>query len=356
MKISIVLGCRPEIIKMAPIIRECEKRGTNYFIVHTGQHYDYNMDKVFFEDLKLPNSKYNLDVGSGFYGEQLNKMIIKLKEVFNKEKPDVVLVLGDTSTTLAGALVAHKLGIKLGHVESGLRSYEIMFEEVHRVINGILADYLFAPTERAKNNLLKEGINENKIFVTGNTIVDATYQNIELTDNKILEKLGIKPNEYITITAHRPEHVDKKDELSDILKALDIISKEHNIIFPMHPRTKKNIEKFNLKIPEKVKVIEPIGYLDFLSLMNNSKLILTDSGGVQEESCIIKKPCVTLRNATERPETIEVGSNMIAGTNPDKIIECVNTMLNKERDWENPFGDGRSAEKILNILEKYHSQ
>ena len=356
MKISIVLGCRPEIIKMAPIIRECEKRGTDYFIVHTGQHYDYNMDKVFFEDLKLPNPKYNLDIGSGFYGEQLNKMIIKLKEVFNKEKPDVVLVLGDTSTTLAGALVAHKLGIKLGHVESGLRSYEIMFEEVHRVINGILADYLFAPTERAKNNLLKEGINENKIFVTGNTIVDATYQNIELTDNKILEKLGIKPNEYITITAHRPEHVDKKDELSDILKALDIISKEHNIIFPMHPRTKKNIEKFNLKIPEKVKVIEPIGYLDFLSLMNNSKLILTDSGGVQEESCIIKKPCVTLRNATERPETIEVGSNMIAGTNPDKIIECVNTMLNKERDWENPFGDGRSAEKILNILEKYHSQ
>jgi len=356
MKVSIILGTRPEIIKFAPVIRECEKRGTNYFIVHTGQHYDYNMDRVFFEDLRLPNPKYNLDVGSGFYGEQLNKMIRGLKEVFNNEKPDVVLVLGDTSTTLAGTLAAYRSGIKVGHIESGLRSYEIMFEEVHRVINGILADYLFAPTEGAKNNLLKEDINENRIFVTGNSIVDATYQNIELTNDNILKKLDIKPNEYITITAHRPEYVDKKDELSNTLKALEMLSENHKIIFPMHPRTRKSIEKFNLKIPEKIKVIEPIGYLDFLSLMNNSKMILTDSGGIQEESCIIKKPCVTLRNATERPETIEVGSNMIAGTNPDKIIECVNLMLRKEKNWRNPFGDGKSAERILDILEKYQSQ
>ena len=352
MKVGIVLGTRPEIIKFAPIIRECEKRGTNYFIVHTGQHYDYNMDKVFFEDLKLPKPRYNLDVGSGFYGEQLNKMITKLKEVFQNEKPDVVLVLGDTSTTLAGALVAHNLGIKVGHVESGLRSYEIMYEEVHRVISGIIGDYLFVPTENSKQNLLKEGINQNKIFVTGNTIVDATYQNIELTDNKILEKLGIKPNDYIAITAHRPEYVDKKDELSDTLKALEILSNEHKIIFPIHPRTRKNIQRFNLKIPEKVRVIEPVGYLDFLSLMNNSKLMLTDSGGVQEETCIIKKPCITLRNATERPETVEVGSNMIAGTNPNKIIECVNIMLNKERNWENPFGDGKTGKRIMDILQE----
>lgn len=352
MKVSIVLGTRPEIIKMAPIIRECEKRRTNYFIVHTGQHYDYNMDKVFFEDLKLPHPRYNLDVGSGLYGEQLNKMITRLKEVFQNEKPDVVLVLGDTSTTLAGALAAHKLGIKVGHIESGLRSYEIMFEEVHRVISGIIGDYLFVPTEKSKQNLLKEGIDESKIFVTGNTIVDATYQNIELTNNKILERLGIKPNEYIAITAHRPEYVDKKDELSDTLKALEILSNEHKIIFPIHPRTRKSIQRFNLKVPEKVVTIEPIGYLDFLSLMNNSKLMLTDSGGIQEETCIIKKPCVTLRNTTERPETLEVGSNMVAGTNPDKIIECVNVMLNKERNWENPFGDGTAGKKIMDILEK----
>src|SRR3989344_1137081 len=352
MKVCIVLGTRPEIIKMAPIIRECEKRGTDYFIVHTGQHYDYNMDKVFFEDLKLPQPKYNLGVGSGVYGQQLNKMITRLKEVFNRENPDVVLVLGDTSTTLAGALAAHKLGIKVGHIESGLRSYEIMFEEVHRVISGIVGDYLFVPTEGGKQNLLKEGISESKIFVTGNSIVDATHQNIELTNNNILERLGIKSNDYIAITAHRPEYVDKKDELSDTLKALEILSHEHNIIFPLHPRTKKNIEKFNLKMPEKIKVIEPVGYLDFLSLMNNSKLMLTDSGGVQEETCIIKKPCVTLRNATERPETVEVGSNMIAGTNPERIIECVNLMLSKERNWENPFGDGTTGEKIMDILEK----
>lgn len=352
MKVGIVLGTRPEIIKFAPIIRECEKRGTNCFIVHTGQHYDYNMDKVFFEDLKLPQPKYNLDVGSGFYGEQLNKMITRLKVVLITEKPDIILVLGDTSTTLAGSLVAHKLGIKLGHIESGLRSYEIMYEEVHRVISGILGDYLFVPTERAKQNLLKENINENRIFITGNTIVDATQQNIALTKKDILEKLKIKPEEYIVITAHRPEYVDRKDELSNTLKALDILSNDHNIIFPLHPRTRKSIEKFNLKIPEKIKVIEPIGYLDFLSLMNNSKLILTDSGGVQEESCIIKKPCVTLRNATERPETVEAGSNLIAGTNPENIIECVNLMLNKERNWKNPFGDGTTGKRIMNIIEK----
>ena len=352
MKVSIVLGTRPEIVKFAPIIRECEKRGINYCIVHTGQHYDYNLDKVFFEDLKLPKAKYNLEVGSGYYGEQLNKMITRLKEVFQNEKPDVVLVLGDTSTTLAGAMAAHKLGIKIGHIESGLRSYEIMFEEIHRVISGIIGDYLFVPTEKSKQNLLKENINENKIFVTGNTIVDATLQNIELTNNNILEKLNIKPNEYIAITAHRPEYVDKKDELSNTLKALDILSNNHKIIFPLHPRTRKNITKFGLKIPDKVITTEPMGYMDFLSLMNNSKLVLTDSGGIQEETCIIKKPCVTLRNATERPETIEAGSNMTAGTNPDKIIECVEIMLNKERNWENPFGDGNSGKKIMDILEK----
>jgi len=350
MKVAIILGTRPEIVKFAPIIRECEKRELNYFIVHTGQHYDYLMDKVFFEDLKLPQPKYNLKVGSGLYGEQLNKMISRLKDVLKKENPDIVLVLGDTSTTLAGMLTAHYLGIKVGHIESGLRSYEIMFEEVHRVITGILSDYLFVPTEKAKENLIKEGIKEDKIFITGNSIVDATYQNMKLTNENVLKKLNLKPKDYIVVTAHRPEYVDKKDQLSDILKALDLLSKKHNIVFPLHPRTRKNIEKFNLKIPENVKIIEPLGYLDFLNLMMNSKLILTDSGGVQEESCIIKKPCVTLRDATERPETIEVGSNILAGTNPEKIIESVNLMLKKEPNWQNPFGDGNTSERILDII------
>lgn len=352
MKISIILGTRPEIIKFAPIIRECENRKLNYFIVHTGQHYDYLMDKIFFEDLKLPQPKYNLKVGSGLYGEQLNKMIFRLKDVLKKEKPDIVLILGDTSTTLAGTLATHYLGIKVGHIESGLRSYEIMFEEVHRVITGILSDYLFVPTERAKENLIKENIKEDKIFITGNTIVDATYQNMKLTNDKILKKLNLKPKDYIVITAHRPEYVDKKEKLSDTLKALDILSKKHNIVFPLHPRTRKNINNFSLKIPEKIKVIEPLGYLDFLNLIMNSKLVITDSGGVQEESCIIKKPCVTLRNSTERPETLEVGSNVLAGTNPDKIIECVNLMLNKENNWQNPFGDGTAGKKIIDIITK----
>jgi len=355
MKIAIILGTRPEIIKMSPVIRECEKRDIPYFILHTGQHYSYDMDKIFFEKLELPQPKYNLNVGSGTHAEQTGKIMIGVEKTLMKEGADVVLVQGDTNTVLAGALAATKLHIKVGHVEAGLRSYDRrMPEEINRILTDRVSDYLFAPTEKAKQNLLREGIDENKIFVTGNTIVDAVYQNLEIAKKKVnvLKDLGLKPKEYFLVTAHRQENVDAKERLKGILKGLELIYEEFSIpiIFPMHPRTRKRIKEFGLTF-NGVVVTNPVGFLEFLQLEANAKLVLTDSGGAQEESCILKVPCVTLRDNTERPETLEVGSNILAGTRPKRIVESVKTMLNKENKWENPFGDGKTGERIIKLIE-----
>ena len=354
MKIGIILGCRPEIIKLAPVIKECEKRKLDYFVIHTGQHYSYNLDKVFFEELNLPDPKYNLEVGSHAYGKQVNLMIKKLKEILKEEKPGIVLVEGDTNTVLAGALSAHDLGIKIGHVEAGLRSYEVMVEEFNRVLTGIYADYHFAPTSKAKENLLKENIEESKIFVTGNTIVDTLSENVKISDNKydILKELGLEKNNYFLLTIHRAECVENKERLKNILESLELIYKKFNIkiIFPIHPRTMNKLNDFNLKLPEGLINIEPLGYLRFLQLMQNAKLIITDSGGIQEEACVLKIPCVTIREATERPETLDVGGNMLTGYDPKKILDCIELMMSKERNWENPFGDGKAASKIIDII------
>ena len=357
MKISIILGTRPEIIKMSPIIRECEKLRLDYFILHTGQHYSYNLDKIFFEELELPKPKYNLDVGSGTHAEETGKMLIDIEKILKEEKPDIVLVEGDTNTVLAGALAASKLHVKVGHVEAGLRSYDRnMPEEINRVLTDHISDYLFAPTEKAKENLLREGIEENKIFVTGNTIVDAVYQNLEIAKRKveILNKLNLSPEEYFLITAHRQENVDVKERLKGILDGLKLIYQAFNlpITYPIHPRTMKKINEFGLEVQNGIRLIEPRGFLEFLQLEANAKLVLTDSGGVQEEACILKVPCVTLRDNTERLETLEVGSNILAGVNQNKILEGVKFMLNKERDWKNPFGDGKAGERISDTLKK----
>jgi len=358
LKITIILGTRPEIIKMSPIIRECEKRNLNYFILHTGQHYSYEMDRIFFSDLELPDAKYNLDVGSGLHGEQTGRMLTGIESVLIKEQPDVVLVEGDTNTVLAGALAASKLHIKVGHVEAGLRSYDrSMPEEINRILTDHISDCLFAPTNISKQNLVQEGIPEEMIYVVGNTIVDATIQNIEIAKNKsaMLNHLDIKPNHYFLITLHRAENVDKKTRLKEILTSFELLSNEYELplIFPIHPRTMKRIKEFNLESKlniDLLNIIKPVGYLDFLILESNASLILTDSGGVQEEACILNTPCVTLRDNTERPETINVESNVIAGCNPAKILKSVEIMFNKEKSWTNPFGDGKSAEKITSIL------
>jgi UDP-N-acetylglucosamine 2-epimerase (non-hydrolysing) len=353
MKIAIVLGTRPEIIKMSPIVRALEKRGIGFFILHTGQHYSYSMDRVFFDQLGLPQPNYNLETGSGTHGEQTGRMLIGIERVLMEEKPDIVLVEGDTNTVLAGALAAAKLLVKIGHVEAGLRSQDrSMPEEVNRVLTDHVSDYLFAPTEKAKNNLLREGIAGEKIFVTGNTIVDAVYQNVMLAENSgILETIGVNDGDYFLVTIHRQENVDNRQRFENILEGLRLVHEYFDlpVVYPAHPRARKRMSEYGLRA-DSLKIIEPLDYLSFLRLESRARLILTDSGGVQEEACILRVPCVTVRHNTERPETVDVGANIIAGTKPENILEKTRLMAGKRRDWENPFGDGRAAERIVSII------
>ncbi|UCE39513.1 MAG: UDP-N-acetylglucosamine 2-epimerase (non-hydrolyzing) [Thermoplasmata archaeon] len=359
MNICIVVGTRPEIIKMSPIVRECEKRQLNYFMIHTNQHYSYNMDRIFFEELQLAEPKYNLEVGSGTHGAQTGKMLIELEKIISKEMPDIVLVEGDTNTILAASLCASKLHIDVGHVEAGLRSFDrAMPEELNRLLADHLSTFLFAPTKISKGNLTNEGIPENKIFVVGNTIVDATLRHLKIAQSKskIMEKLNLIESGYLLLTLHRQENVDDKDRLEKIVTSIEEIVKDFKlpILYPIHPRSDKMIKKFGLKerleSNSKIRLIEPVGYLDFLVLEKNAKLVLTDSGGVQEETCIMNVPCVTLRYNTERPETVEVGKNVIVGVETKDVLEGVQEMINKELGPENPFGDGRTGEKIVDIL------
>jgi len=351
--IGIILGTRPEIIKMSPIIRECELKGVDYFILHTGQHYSYEMDRAFFEELELPEPKYNLDVGSGTHAEQTGKIMSGIEKILMQEQPDIVLVQGDTNTVLAGALAASKLHIRVGHVEAGLRSFDrTMPEEINRVVADHIADYLFAPTETARQYLLKEGIDERKICVTGNTIVDAVYQNRELSEKKsvILGELGLEEKGYFLVTSHRQENVDSPENLRNIIAALEALHTEYAlpVIFPMHPRTRKMIEQFGISLAG-ITAIAPVGFLDFLQLESHARLVLTDSGGVQEETCILGVPCVTLRENTERPETIEVGGNVLAGTSREAIRDSAQEMMSRGESWTNPYGDGMAGKTIVTL-------
>lgn len=339
---------------MSPVIRECNRLGLDYFILHTGQHYSYNMDRVFFDQLELPEPMYNLDVGSGSHAEQIGGMLIGIEKILIREKPDVVLVEGDTNSVLAGALSAHKLGIKVGHIEAGLRSYDRrMPEEVNRVLTDHCSDYLFAPTEKSRKILLGEGLSKDRIFVTGNTIVDAVYQNLDIAKNNgnALEELKLNRGSYFLVTVHRQENVDDYNRFSSILKGLKLVGEcfKVPIVYPIHPRAKKMMKKFRLN-PGMIKLIDAVDFLTFLQLERDAGLILTDSGGVQEEACILGVPCVTLRDNTERPETVDVGSNIIAGADTEMILEKAKFMVSTKREWVNPFGDGKAAVRIIDVL------
>ncbi len=356
MLISIIVGTRPEIIKMSPIVRECDKLNINYFILHTGQHYSYHMDRVFFEQLDLPQPKYNLNIGSCSHAEQTAKILVGMEKIFKKEKPSVVLVEGDTNTVLASALTATKLFIKVGHIEAGLRSYDrSMPEETNRVLTDHCSDFLFAPTEKSRKILLNEGIPNEKIFVTGNTIVDAVNQNIKIAEKKvnIINQLRLKKHQYFLVTAHRQENVDNKVRFSQMIEGVIQLHKRYEIpvVFPIHPRSFSKLQEFQIN-HNGIILIEPVDFLSFLQLEKNAKVILTDSGGVQEESCILGTPCVTIRDNTERPETLEVGSNILAGTDPKKILECVSLMYENNKKWMNPFGSGKAGEHIIKILKE----
>jgi UDP-N-acetylglucosamine 2-epimerase (non-hydrolysing) len=359
MKIAFVIGTRPEIIKCAPVIRECEKQGIPFILIHSGQHYSYEMDQIFFEELELPKPHFALEVGSGSHGEQTAKILERVEKVLISEKPDVVLVQGDTNTVVAGALAAAKLHIKVGHIEAGLRSYfREMPEELNRLVADTLSDYLFVPTLNSEKILLGEGYPKEKIFVIGNTVVDATLEHIVIAEekSKILSQLKIEPKKYFVVTSHRPENVDKKERLKSILEALVEVSNKYkfDVVWPIHPRTQKMIEEFGLlPLTKKIhglNIIKPIGYFDMLKLEKNAKLMLTDSGGIQEEACIIGIPCVTLRDNTERPESVDVGANKLAGVTTKEIISSIEEMIDKDGKWENPFGDGNTSKKMLKIL------
>lgn len=354
--LSFVLGTRPEIIKLSPVIRACEERDIPFSLIHTGQHYSEKLDSVFFEQLQLPTPEYNLAIGSSSHGEQTGEMIAEIESVLDDEQPDVVLVQGDTNSVLAGTIAASKMdGIEVGHVEAGLRSFDReMPEEVNRRLSDHASEYLFAPTETSREQLLEEGLSDEWITVTGNTVVDAVQQNVEIAHvrSDVHSELGIDGN-FGLLTAHRAENVDNRDRFVTLLNSVSSAAVEHglSVIYPIHPRAEKRISEFEINVPENIQLVEPQDFLDFLVLEDDATIVFTDSGGVQEESCILRTPCVTLRDNTERPETVEVGANRVVGVQSEAVSAGVNHMLSIPLEWENPFGDGTAAEQILEALE-----
>ncbi len=356
--IAVILGTRPEIIKLSALIRIFRRKRRDYFLIHTGQHYSYNMDKQFFNDLKLPEPKWRFARPSA-YGPNKHVELVKwmkdsVKGVLEKEKPGAVLVQGDTDTVLAGALAASAVGdITIGHVEAGLRSYDNhMPEERNRIEADKLSHILFAPTESARENLIKEKFGDKRIEVTGNTIVDALFENLEIARERADKNFQ---KGYALVTLHRPESVDTKDRFVNVIRALEKLAQKKSltIVFPVHPRTMKRISEHGIDLNRKpFTLVNPMGFLDFIWYEKNAEIILTDSGGVQEEACILKVPCVTIRTTTERPETVEVGSNAVGGYDPDQLVSLALRMMEKPKNWANPFGDGHASEKIDRILKE----
>ena len=356
-RVGVVVGTRPGIVMFSPIIRELERRGVSHFVIHSGQHYSYNMDQSFFEDLELAEPAYKLERVKDcvYHGEQTAEMLKGMEQVLLEEKPRLLLVGGDANTNLAGALAARKLRIGVGHVEAGERSYDWRMPEEHnRVIIDHIADLLFVTNTKGQANLVKESV-RGEIIETGNPIVDAAQQNVEIAKIKstILEEFGLEPRSYLVLTLHREENVDTRENLEGALNGLRAVDDGlgFRIQFLAHPRTLNRFKEFGLEETAQsiagLEVRPAIGYLDFLQLASNSKLVLTDSGGVQQEACILRVPCVTLRENTEWTETLDAGANKLAGTDPDSILAAVKQMIDVQASWTAPFGDGNSAEAIV---------
>jgi UDP-N-acetylglucosamine 2-epimerase (non-hydrolysing) len=354
-KICFVLGTRPEIIKIYPLILECKNRKVDYFLIHTNQHYDPSIDSVFFEELDIETPKYNLNVGSGTHGQMTAKMLVGIETILLDEKPSWVVVQGDTNSTMSGALAGSKIGIKIAHVEAGLRSYDRdMPEEVNRIVTDHIADLLFTPTAKQYAILELEGIEQDKIHNVGNTIVDSVLACKHLVAQKsgILVTHELVDQKYFLLTCHRPSNTDNIECFTSILGAINKLCEDNGAIciFPAHPRLRSKHDLI-VKYPN-IKVIEPTGFLDLLNLQINSTMIFTDSGGIQEESCILHKKALVLRTNTERPETIEVGgAELLYEVNEQNIIDTYYKLINKEVSWYNPFGDGTASEKIIGLLE-----
>lgn len=360
-KIGIVLGTRPEIIKLAPVILELEKRQVPYFVIHTGQHYSDNMDSIFWRILRLPLPKYQLKIQEPTHARQTSEMLRRVDEILEKEKPTWILVQGDTNSTLAGALATSKhKEIKLAHLEAGLRSFDkAMPEEINRLIVDRISDLLLTPTPESTQYLMKEGFLQEQIHEVGNTVEDVLKMNIPFatSTSTIMHRLHLAPQSYMLVTIHRQENTDDRERLLPILDSLFFSARLHDleVVFPIHPRTRQRILQWDYQVPEYVKMIDPVDYYDFLLLEKNARLVATDSGGVQEETCILGVPCITLRENTERPETIRLGANVLVGVDRDKIRKAVDeqlirTTFGTKAAWVAPYGGGHASQRVVDLL------
>lgn len=367
LKVVLVCGARPNFMKVAPLLRVMRKFNQehgNYFepiVVHTGQHYDYEMSKVFFEDLELPSPDIYLGVGSGTHAEQTGKIMIQFERLLFREQPYLVMVVGDVNSTLAASLTAVKLQTPIAHVEAGLRSFDkTMPEEINRLLTDAISDYLFIPSLDASENLKREGIDESKIFFVGNVMVDSLLLYKEkASGSNILSSLNLTRGAYAVLTLHRPENVDSKENLLGILEAVKMLSTRIPVVFPVHPRTRKNIAQFGFIDSFREKHIyfsDPLGYLDFFKLEMEATFVMTDSGGIQEETTVLSVPCLTLRKATERPITVTQGTNILVGNDAERIIKEGFRILNgkAKKGTCPPLWDGKTADRIVEILIKYN--
>jgi UDP-GlcNAc3NAcA epimerase len=362
MKIITILGARPQFIKASAFSRALQDfPQLQEVIVHTGQHYDENMSDIFFDELSIPKPHYHLQIGSGSHGQQTGKMVEKIEEVLLHEKPDWVLVYGDTNSTLAGALAASKLHIPVAHIEAGLRSFnKKMPEEINRILTDHCSTLLFAPTDIAVKNLYNEGIAESSICKTGDIMYDTAlyFKGQSNKESKILKKLHLLPQKYILATIHRAENTDHSHRLLAIFEAFQALTSDIAVVLPLHPRTKKYLQLYGIDIhhlPANLHLIEPIGYLDMVQLESNATLIVTDSGGVQKEAFFYNVPCVTLRDETEWMELVEIGWNCLTPpTNKDLVIKAINNFIKyPPQPSKNPYGDGKTAKKIIQLLLQY---
>ncbi len=356
LKVLLVAGARPNFMKVAPIYAEMRRREDEFapMIVHTGQHYGAAMSGGFFEDLKMLRADVQLGVGSASHAVQTAKIMMEFEPVLFEQKPDWVLVVGDVNSTIACALVCSKLGIKIAHVEAGLRSRDrTMPEEINRILTDAISDLLLTTSQDADENLLADGIPQEKIRFVGNVMIDSLREHLELSESSnIREDLVLTEGEYAVVTLHRPSNVDGRATLSRIMNSLMEIAKDVPVVFPIHPRTRAKINEFEIKT-DGVTLTEPFGYLDFMRLYSGAKLVLTDSGGLQEETTVLGIPCLTLRENTERPITIEMGTNVLVGTDPAKIKEAVANALTRGKSSEikiPPLWDGKAAGRICDEL------
>ncbi len=350
-----ILGIRPDWIKMKSVLSELDHRDLTHIMVHTGQHYSYNLDGIFFEQLRIRKPDHHLEVGSGTQSQQTANIIERSEKVIVDERPDAVIVFGDSNSSLS-ALAAAKLNVRVAHIEAGMRAYDWrMPEEKNKRIVDHLSNSLFVYTKWQRDNLIKEDVSEEKIHVVGNPTVDAIKLfGKKARENPIARKLGLDPRTYFLVTVHRAENVDDKRALRNILRSLDLVRSKYKsrMIWSLYPRTRKRIKQFHLKIPSGIETFEPMGFIEFLNLEMNARCAITDSGTVQEEACILNVPCVVVRLSTERPETIVLRSSFMAGQKPLDVLRCVRQMLIRGTGWRHPYGDGRTGKKIADIMER----